>query len=166
MPRGKYHREPKSSDPSFVPMAPGRAVGHVVNTLTGCWEWCGSKDRKGYGHAYSGKHRSANDAAHRLYYMTVKGDIPAGLQLDHLCRNRGCVNPDHLEIVTAQQNSSRGAWAMKTHCPSGHPYDENNTTWYHNRRGCRICQRRHKRTYKEAQKAARAVRAAAHYQVT
>ena len=70
--------------------------------------------------------------AHRVAYELVKGKIPAGLELDHLCRNRICCNPAHLEAVTGRENSLRGVspWAKNacaTHCPRGHPYDAENT---------------------------------------
>lgn len=73
------------------------------------------------------------------------GPIPDGLDLDHLCRNRACVNPAHLEPVTRQQNIQRSPLVgAKTHCAKGHAYDEANTGWTKNhngnlRRWCRAC---------------------------
>lgn len=87
--------------------------------------------------------------AHRLAYEAVKGPIPAGLQIDHLCRVRNCVNPDHLEAVTQQENVRRGRVGentrSKTHCPQGHPYDEANT--YRNPAGSRNCRTCHRASY-------------------
>ncbi len=64
--------------------------------------------------------------APRVAYELAKGPIPEGKEPDHLCRNRQCVNPEHLEAVTHKMNCERGAWAMKTHCPKGHPYTKDN----------------------------------------
>jgi hypothetical protein len=83
--------------------------------------------------------------AHRFVYQQLVGPIPAGMQLDHLCRVRTCVNPDHLRIVTPRQNvhapgsrSTSALHALKTHCSrGGHPYNEQNT--WTNRKGMRYC---------------------------
>lgn len=109
-----------------------------------CWEWTGTKTR-GYGYFYL---RSRNVRAHRVSYEYFVGPIPAGLTLDHLCRNPACVRPDHLEPVTQQENLLRGDTltarsASKTHCPQGHPYQGDNLVVYEQegRRRCRECQR-------------------------
>lgn len=80
---------------------------YAVDETTGCWTWLRSVlPRWGYGMAWrNGKHV----LAHRWFYEQVKGPIPAGYQLDHLCRNRRCVNPAHLEVVTRRENMRRGA---------------------------------------------------------
>jgi hypothetical protein len=77
--------------------------------------------------------------AHRLSYEHHVGPIPDGLQIDHTCRNRKCVNPEHLEPVTNAENTTRQDHAerRKTHCPKGHPYDEANT--YVDPSGARRC---------------------------
>ena len=109
---------------------------------SGCWAWTGGLDTSGYG-IFSVNGNSVG--AHRWSYQHHVGPVPEGLELDHLCRVRRCVNPEHLEPVTSQVNTLRGqspmaANARKTHCPSGHPYDQVNTNWYDGRRYCRACQ--------------------------
>jgi hypothetical protein len=115
----------------------------------GCWQWLGCLKNGGYG-AFSLHYKTYG--AHRFVYEFLVGPIPDGLQLDHLCRNRGCVNPAHLEPVTQQDNMLRGAapaaqLAKQTHCKRGHPWTEENTQLYTSPkrnlpyRRCRICRR-------------------------
>lgn len=97
-----------------------------IDPKTGCWNWTGSKARHGYGQTFKGK----KVAAHRAMYEMVHGNIPPGLEIDHLCRNKGCVNPAHLEAVTHTENVRRAMphftpW-RKTHCKRGHALVEGN----------------------------------------
>lgn len=108
----------------------------------GCWIWQASLFFSGYGQFQVGH---AKIRAHRWAYEREFGPIPDGLVLDHLCRERRCVNPAHLEAVTDRENVLRGDGpsarnARKTHCDSGHPFDVGNTRWTkEGRRKCRRC---------------------------
>ncbi len=107
-----------------------------------CWTWTGYVDR-GYGKIGVGGRRGRVRRVHRLGWELLVGPVPDDLTLDHLCRNRACWNPDHLEPVTAEENNRRGVQA-KTHCIHGHEYTEENT--YRRPDGtrlCRVCMRTH-----------------------
>jgi hypothetical protein len=94
---------------------------------TGCWIWMGSCGNGGYGGFYINRRRLI---AHRIGYELLVGRIPKGLEIDHRCRVRCCVNPDHLEPVTRKENIRRGLRGiLTTHCPRGHEYNESNTYW-------------------------------------
>ncbi|MFY1862077.1 HNH endonuclease signature motif containing protein [Achromobacter xylosoxidans] len=111
----------------------------IVKASDGCWNWTGTKQKTGHGRIKVDKR---NRCAHRVVFELLRGSIPDGLVLDHLCRNPSCVNPEHLEPVTQRENLLRGktiiaANAAKTHCPHGHPYAGDNLKI--NVNGQRVC---------------------------
>lgn len=109
-----------------------------------CWEWTGSKTRNGYGQLKIG---GVAMMAHRAFYEHFITEIPDGLDLDHLCRMRACVNPWHLDPVSRSVNLYRaetlGKYNLKkTHCPHGHEYSAANTRFTRTgSRCCRTCER-------------------------
>lgn len=117
----------------------------------GCWEWRLSRWR-GYGQigVPTGRSGSRTRQAHRVAYELFIGPIPEELTLDHLCRNKGCVNPEHLEPVTIGENvrraldiPRRNPQRDKTHCPAGHSYSGDNLRITKDgRRRCRKCVKR------------------------
>jgi hypothetical protein len=118
-----------------------------VEPNTGCWLWAGYGDGRGYGFARS---RGRNWRAHRLAWEILRGSIPVDMTIDHLCKVKCCVNPDHMEVVTAAENTLRadtfsGLNARKESCPSGHIYVGNNIKWYQGRRYCRACHQKYNR---------------------
>lgn len=119
-----------------------------VDTTGPCWEWTASKNHLGYGQVSREYPDRRLGMAHRVAYELLVGPIPEGKELDHLCRNPSCVNPDHLEPVTHAENMRRAPYdapaskRAKTHCPAGHPYSGENL--YVNpkgRRECRACRK-------------------------
>jgi hypothetical protein len=110
---------------------------------SGCWLWTGGVIATGYGRTW---HRGASSAVHRVVYELLRGPIPTGLEIHHLCRVRCCVNPAHLEPVTHRENCLRSmdrhANALKTHCPRGHEYSGDNLGRdFRGDRVCRACYR-------------------------
>lgn len=140
----------------FQPRDPVERFWERVEKTESCWLWHG-RLHKGYGHIVV---VGVAQPAHRFAYELLVGPIPAGLQLDHLCRVRHCVNPTHLEPVTCKENLNRGIHrnAIKTHCSKGHEFTPENTGYYphkdgRRRRQCRECNRQNCARYYEARKA-------------
>jgi hypothetical protein len=123
-----------------------------------CWIWLGPKRGGGYGHVTrweSGK--TVNAVVHLVVYELMRHPIPDGLEIDHLCRNRSCCNPDHLEPVTTTVNIRRGTSpsarnAAATVCKNGHVLTPDNTYVRRDGRGrqCRTCQRANHKRWKNA----------------
>lgn len=118
----------------------------VVRSGSGCLEWTKFIDKDGYGQFKIGSRKDGSRRmvrAHRWAYEQFVCDIPDGLQIDHLCRNRRCVNPEHLEPVTGLVNTRRGWRANKSECKYGHPLSGDNLyIQWGGGRGCRQCRRR------------------------
>jgi len=139
----------------------GRLMAQVEKIENGCWIWTGGVSRgNGYGRAWL---NGQTMTAHGAVYTAYVGAIPTGREVDHLCHNRDpmcpggpcmhrrCVNPEHLEAVTASTNQVRQG-ARKTHCPHGHEYTPENTKYKagSNCRHCRACHRNRERRRREA----------------
>jgi len=122
-----------------------------IDESTGCWIWTGSTSNKSSSHPYGNlKVDGKMVYAHRFLYAAHKGPIPPGMQIDHLCRNTKCCNPEHLEVVTPRENTIRGANA-KTHCAKGHDWTpENHVVNGKGHRTCKICSNFYWRRWKEA----------------
>jgi hypothetical protein len=119
----------------------------VVDSVTGCWVWQGSRT-KGYGAFNADGFRYA----HQWAYWHFVGEVPVGHELDHACNNKACCNPFHLRPVTHQQNILR-SYRERTHCKHGHAFTVENT--YYTREGwrrCRVCRALHEEKAREKRK--------------
>lgn len=140
-----------------------RVLARVSRNANGCWIYTGALDRDGY--ATFSVYGVGTLKVHRLMYEARVGEIPDGLEIDHLCRVRSCVNPEHLEAVTRRENSLRSESfaavnARKTHCIHGHEFTPENT-YYRTptHRQCRQCGREASARYFAAAGRARRARA-------
>jgi hypothetical protein len=117
--------------------------------MTGCWLWTGAMCGSDTAYGQTSIDRK-KILAHRVVYEVFKGAIPAHFHIDHLCRQRSCVNPDHLEPVTSRENTYRGTNFMadmfdQTHCKRGHELSGDNLYLWHGHRHCRACNTERKR---------------------
>lgn len=129
-----------------------------------CMVWASTINSNGYGTINV---KSKTKRVHRVAYELARGPIPDGLSLDHLCRNRACINPDHMEPVTRQVNSLRGVGpsavnAKKTHCINGHELTGDNVRTYLGQYGkpnrrCQACAREYRRRYYAAKESPKAL---------
>ena len=152
-----HERQISLDDPEFTPLeppvrkpgTPGRPHMRIVERdldfdidENGCFVLTSHRKVDGYGtfRLYGRLH-----LAHRAVWLDMVGQIPEDMHLDHLCRNRACINPDHMEVVTPKENTLRGmspaaAAARQTHCSKGHEYTPETTRWTRGHRLCGICQ--------------------------
>lgn len=122
-----------------------------ADTAGDCWIWTGTRDRLGYGIL---KRDYRPQRAHRIIWEALVGPIPPGLEIDHLCFNPPCVNPDHLRVVTSAENLAAKRYhhyAVRSHCKNGHEYTEDNTRKRGSIRVCRACAADASRRYKRRQ---------------
>jgi hypothetical protein len=122
-----------------------------VDPETGCHNWTGALSNKKYGSLWKD---GRMQKVHRIVWELKHGEVPNGLELDHLCRNTRCCNTSHLEVVSRSENLRRSPLmdrhSHKTHCPQGHEYSGDNlairksTGW----RTCRTCMRQHNRNWR------------------
>lgn len=125
---------------------------------SGCWLWLGHLNHGGYARvSFRGKGRQA----HRVILWLMGRSIESGQEVDHLCKNPSCINPDHLEVVSRRVNIERSNGitklnTLKTHCPKGHPYTKDNLRAFGKRpwRGCKACHRERETIRREQRKVA------------
>jgi hypothetical protein len=156
-----YARWRRNGDPGIAEVVHVSGSDFWENVVKGdgCWEWVGPKNDSGYGVTFA-RRIGRREQAHRVAWELQRGPIPDGLQIDHLCRNRACVNPDHLEPVTQRENLIRGMGTpglryRATHCVNGHLFDEANTyitKW--GTRNCRACSTQRVRDLRTRRRAA------------
>jgi hypothetical protein len=129
-----------------------RLFARIVVSPSGCWLFGPAIEKGWYGKIWDGE-RAAN--THAIVWSWLRGPVPEGRELDHLCRNRPCCNPDHMEPVTHKENCMRGLLPIigrlrrftQTHCKRGHEFNSENTRFEKKQRVCLICKRERDRMY-------------------
>lgn len=120
-----------------------RLYNKIEKTET-CWIWKGGRTKDKYGYALNND--GILEGTHRIFFREFKGEIPKDKEIDHICRNKICVNPEHLEAVSHHENLKR---AMKTHCKNGHELTDDNVTTFKTHTGigrkCKACRRKNGR---------------------
>lgn len=112
-----------------------------------CWPWMAALNDKGYGHFTLKRFEANGSRAHRISVLLSGRDIPEGMVVDHVCKNRRCVNPSHLRVVTQKENVTQNSLsyqainAAKTHCIRGHEFTPENTYLRSEGRRCRTCRK-------------------------
>ena len=140
-------QRPRLSSPNYPELIRRKIARRVSVNDNGCWEWQGSLNPKGYGRM--GAFGTKSVGAHIVSYAVFvdESPAPAGWSIDHLCSNRRCVNPDHLERVPHAENVRRGntgiTWSSRTHCSHGHEFTAENTGQRSDGTGrlCKKCRR-------------------------
>lgn len=141
-----------------IKLAKPRFLNGFTKTESGCWEWVKSKSMHGYGwFQVRDKSVVIVKTAHRAAWLMYRGGIPKGLHIDHLCRNRACVNPFHMRLLTMTENVLCGVGPSaknkrKTHCLNGHIFDTSNTNLFRERNGslgrqCKACRANRDKQY-------------------
>lgn len=150
MPKGKFQRKKKPPIDRFMKF--------VDKSESGCWLWKGYKDKRGYG--FFGHDTGVSMLAHRFLFIYENGQPAHGTELDHLCRNPSCVNPDHLEAVSHHENVKRGMVGRhmiqkskeSTHCANGHEFTASSLYLHKGKyKQCRICKNEHQRLRRASQ---------------
>lgn len=131
-----------------------RFMKHVQFDTNGCWYWLAFKEGNGYPRFSGFYEASGEQYAHRLAYINWIAPIPDDKEIDHLCRNRSCVNPFHLEVVTRKVNMERSARGMQTHCKKGHALSGENMRYEATSAGlksrrCKTCKDAYDREYRK-----------------
>lgn len=135
------------AEATFRNVVEPKLLAHRVVTAAGCWEWTGGRSCWGYGIT---NFKRKQVRVHRAAYLIWRGEIPAGLHLDHLCRNRSCFNPAHLEPVTPRENTMRGTGvtarrASRSSCDRGHEYPSDVRRDKRGGRVCNVCRAENER---------------------